>query len=383
MPITTPNMGLTESVIGTDSGLSWEQNLNSSLPLIDVHDHSPGKGVPIESEAIFLTADLSLNDNNLTLVRSVRFEVQAGELTEPSDINCSYETGVDFWFNDANGNKIQITRGGAVNATSSGITSGTASAFFISNVLVVNSNVSTPANIQVASLLLGNNILNSNYLTLLPPASMAVDYSITAPTLPVSQKIMTLDNFGDMSAPYVVDNSTIVTVGNVISVPASGITDTQIAFSTIGVDKRIPMTSSGPPAPVESVLIMNASIGFTHTTGAGVLVAEGYITTSGRPLKVMLQPNGAGLSYMQALAGSATSSPFTLNFMVDGVPYQTGLDIAVSGVASPGMLWSPSMMNFVAPVSAGFHTIVLFMVAAGNAQNQATLVNTNLVAYEI
>lgn len=124
-----------------------------------------------------------------------------------------------------------MTTGGSVNATSSGISSGTATASFVSSVLVVNSATNTPANIQAGSILIGNNTAGSNFVTLQPQNALGSSYNLTLPTIPASQNIMTLDASGNMSAPYTVDGSTIAISANVIGIPNGAITTTQISSS--------------------------------------------------------------------------------------------------------------------------------------------------------
>ena len=93
----------------------------------------------------------------------------------------------------------------------------------VSSVLVVNANTNKPANIQAGSILLGNNITSSNYLTLQPPAAMAANYPLTLPSTPVATSFMQLDTSGNMSA------SVSVSLGITSSNIANGtITTTQI-----------------------------------------------------------------------------------------------------------------------------------------------------------
>jgi hypothetical protein len=170
-----------------------------------------------------ISSDLTFNNNNSINVRSERFQVQSAVLSGAADLGCIYVNGADLYYRDVNGNNVQITSAGSVNATTSGISSGTATASFVAGVLVVNAASNTPANIQAASILIGNNLLNSNYVTVSPPAALGASYGLTLPPLPASQKIMTLDASGVMSAPYVVDNSTIVISSNTLSVSSAGI----------------------------------------------------------------------------------------------------------------------------------------------------------------
>ena len=159
-------------------------------------------GAQINPAGLNINSDLPMSGNNLTLVRSVRFNVQSLPLSLPADLNCVYVAGIngDLYYNDSAGNQVQITLGGAVNATSSGISSGTASAAFSGGVLVVNADVTTPANIQGASILIGNNLPSSKFITLSAPSAMAANYTVTLPSLPSVTSYLTMDTSGNIAS---------------------------------------------------------------------------------------------------------------------------------------------------------------------------------------
>lgn len=219
MSVLTPNMNLIQSTVAVDSGLVWEQNLNADLAILDGHNHSAGSGVQINPTGLDINSDLTFNANNAIDLRSARFLSQGSPLAGALDLAAVYVSGVDLWFNDVNGNQIQLTAGGAVNATSSGISSGTATASFVSGVLVVNAAPLTPANIQVGSVLLGNNVANSKFLTLSPPSAMAANFSLTLPNVPVASSVMTLDTSGNMGTVAI---STLNFVPTGATIPFSG-----------------------------------------------------------------------------------------------------------------------------------------------------------------
>src|ERR1700688_3418987 len=102
----SPNMDLPIPVVGVDPGPDYANNLDACLVLIDQHDHSPGHGVQISPSGININADLPINSNNLTLVRSVRFIPQGAPISLVTDISCLYTVAQsgsngDLWFNDA------------------------------------------------------------------------------------------------------------------------------------------------------------------------------------------------------------------------------------------------------------------------------------------
>ena len=223
---TSPNMSLLVPTVGVDPGPDWATNLNASLTILDQHNHSPGQGVLINPDGLNINADLPFNNNNATLLRSARFQVQSAPLALASDIGCLYVSGVDLYYNDVNGNQIKMTSGGTVNATSSGISSGTATASFVAGELVVNSAPNTPANIQGASILIGNNVANSNYVTLSAPNALAADETITLPVVPASTQLLSMTSSGNIAANTQIDNVTIINTSGILSVSGSSIPGT-------------------------------------------------------------------------------------------------------------------------------------------------------------
>ncbi len=217
----SPNMGLSVPSVGSDPSPDWANNLNASLSILDGHNHSAGSGVQITPNGLDINIDLAFQNNNATQLRSARFTSQMSPISGAQDLDCIYVSGVDLYYNDGNGNQIRITSGGSVNATSSGISSGTATAGFVAGTLVVDQAANTPGNIQAGSILIGDNVANSKFVTVSAPGSLASNYTITLPLLPAQQSFMTLDQFGNEAAPWTVDGTTIVISSNQLHVPSS------------------------------------------------------------------------------------------------------------------------------------------------------------------
>lgn len=222
-------MGLAVPQVGIDPGPDYATNLYNCLYFtLDGHNHSPGNGVQINPAGLNINTDLTFQSNNATALRSVRFTPQNTTLpTTGADTACIYVSGIDLYYNDGAGDPaIQITKAGGVFATSSGISNGTSSAYFSAGQLLVYQNASTltPGNIQVQSVLLGNNVSNGYYLTLSPP-TLSSSQSITLPANPTSAGtyFVTMNNLGVQSANVTVDGTSVVLASNQISVNPSGI----------------------------------------------------------------------------------------------------------------------------------------------------------------
>src|ERR1051325_5408685 len=109
---TSPNMLLSVPAVGVTTGPQWASDINLDLDLIDLHDHSPGKGVPITPAGMSITSDLSCQSHNLTNVRSVVLTTLSGS---PSSTSL-YTDGTDLFYKDSNGNAIKLTSNGGPNA---------------------------------------------------------------------------------------------------------------------------------------------------------------------------------------------------------------------------------------------------------------------------
>lgn len=206
--IITPNMSLVLPVPGVEPGPQYGSDQNSSFTLVDGHDHTPGKGVPVVPQGININSDLTFNDNNATNLRSVRFTSQGSPLSLITDIQCIYVSGADLYYNDSSGNQVKITNNGAVNATISSLVNGTNIAQFIANQLVVDSNVNTPANIVAGSYSMGNNVASGNFVTLQPVNNIPSNYSLTMPILPASTQLLQIDSSGNITASGLAPNTT-------------------------------------------------------------------------------------------------------------------------------------------------------------------------------
>lgn len=226
----SPFMNLTIPVAGVTSGPVWAQNISNDLNIVDAHNHTLGSGQQIPTAGLNINTNLSFQGSAATNLEAVIFVLQSSFTTRQS----LYVAGAgELFYNDAAGNAVKITSGGAVNATSSGISSGNSSAAFASGVLQVYANNTTspptPANILAASILLGNNSANSNFVTLSPPNSLTSSWSVVLPALPSGTSFVTLDTSGNLVGSILISRG--LTQANLSS--SAGITGGQIASSTV------------------------------------------------------------------------------------------------------------------------------------------------------
>lgn len=285
-------MGLPNPIPGVGPGPDYALNLQSSVNILDAHNHASGSGVQINPNGIYINAALPFNGNPATLLGYLGISPQGTGVATP--VNDSlYASGVDLYFQDGNGNAVRITSGGSVNATSSGISSGTATASFVSSILVVDQSAGVGAAIDAATYILRYNgsypTPSGNYILLSAPSSLATGYQLTFPGITPSSSgaLLTSDTSGTLS--YSNGNSTITISGGVITVANLGVTASQIANNTITTNQ----------------ISLSAGItGSQLSSSAGIVggqIAGGTITNFNLATPVYTNTNSSG-SY-------ATSSP--------------------------------------------------------------------------
>lgn len=285
--ILSTNMNLPVPTPGVTSGPVYATDINNCLTIIDGHDHTTGFGVLITPAAMDINSDLSFNNYNLINLRTTTFQIQDSPLSNPTDSNCLFVSGVDLYYNDGT-NTIRVTSGGSVNAGAGsigGLPSGTASVTYSSGQYIFEQSTGIRADIDALNYILRNNISSSAALILSPPNSMSSDYTLVLPSLPGSQKIMTLDASGNMSAPYVVDNSTIEISSNTIRVKPNGITTNEIAPNTIVAADIASNTITGNQ--ITNTLVLGGTLTVTGLTTlnaavniAGLLTVDDDLTVT-------------------------------------------------------------------------------------------------------
>jgi hypothetical protein len=340
--INSPNMTLPIPVVGVQSGPQYATDLNACLTLLDAHDHTPGSGVAITPAALDINANLTLQGNFLTNAAGVTLTAQG---STPA-VNTIYQSGLDLYFVDGDGNNVQITSNGAVAGTPGSIANllAPASAAYVSasSTFVWESNTGIAADMDFGSAKMRNLSPNSTYALTLAPPTLSSNYTITLPPLPASQKIMTIDASGTITAPYVVDNSTIAIESNVIKVPTSGITATQIApdavttakilndaitVAKMGFTPQLKWTSytsgSGTwTAPAEvntvfAVVVGGGGGGGSGVTeggcggGAGVVIMRPLSVTPGTYYSYSVGGGGAGATSAQVVGSNGTATVFS------------------------------------------------------------------------
>jgi len=269
-------MSLPIPITGQEPGPNYANDVNNCLTILDSHNHSAGSGVQITPAGMNINADLSIHDNNLTLVRSTRFQPQLAPLSGVQDLGCLYESGVDLWYNDGAGNQIRLTASGSIVGTAGSISglAPPASASYNSgtSTFVWQSNTNVAANMDFGAATLRNLTVSSFGVTVQPQAGLGSNYTLTLPTIPGAQNFVSLDTSGNFAAIWNVDNTTINFNGNNIQVKPGSITATQLAANSV----TTPAIANG--AVTAPKLSIGLNLISTVFTSGGTFVVPANIT---------------------------------------------------------------------------------------------------------
>lgn len=122
MPVITPNMGMTvpiasSGITGTgDPQPQAAASVSADLVnILDIHDHSSGKGVQITPNGLNINTDLNINQNNLAQSRSIRFVSQSSGINGVGDVSALFVQTGDLWYINSAGTSIKVTSGSQVN----------------------------------------------------------------------------------------------------------------------------------------------------------------------------------------------------------------------------------------------------------------------------
>ena len=365
-------MNLPVPVVGQDPGPQYATDVDSCLTLVDQHDHSPGHGVLITPSGLNINADLTINDNNLTSARSLRLQPQGAPLNGASDIGALYESGVDLYYNDGLGNQIRITQAGGIAGTPGSIANlvPPASASYVSanQTFVFQSGANVPANIDGGSFIFRNITAGSNGITVQAPSALSSNYNIILPALPSQTSVLTITSIGGMGT------QTYDQIGqNMSSVGANAIqvTTTRATGTTVGTGGVAISISSG-----------DFTTSATTPTSIGIPIT---LTTSGRPVQLMLQPDGNALPSFIAVGASAGNVDGNLFYI-----YRNGVEVSrhilsIDANAST-ILRSrvpPGAISFVDTPSAGIQSYQVYASAGTDSGSFTQMSYCTIVAYEL
>lgn len=348
---TSANMLLPIPTVGGTDGPDYADQVNASLEIIDQHDHSTGKGVPVTPAGLSISSDLTFQGNNATGLRSARFSSQGATLALPTDLNCLSVVNGNLYYNNGSGVAVQITNGGSIVGTSGSIGGlvSPASATYIpaTEKFVWQADTNKPANMDFASAIFRNNTVSSFGVTVSPPAALGADYALVLPSLPASQKFMTLDASGNMGAPWAVDGSSLEISSNTLQIKDSGVTTAKIANDAVTTAKILDANVTRPKLVAVGQQISSSSSSFSTASTSLIDVTNLTVTltTTGRPVMLFLEATGSGLPRSEIyISWGATGSAARLAYLRDATQIalttirrnnDSSLDAVIQSVTQP------------------------------------------------
>lgn len=365
----SPNMNLPVPTVSQAPGPDWAEDINACLAIVDQHSHASGQGVPITPDGIDINTDLPFDNNNATQVKSVRFYVQNSTFAS-SVLGALYESGVDLYFNDGNGNTIRITQGGAVagsTGTITGLPSGTASASYAAGTFTFQSATNTPAAMSFGPITIGEQVASPNKITVQSPTALAAAYSVTLFTaLPAGVRYVTLDNSGNLAyntvaatgsgAPVLANSPTLTTPtingGTLVAVGGSLSSPTITTPAFVGV-----------PTGTITATTYVPTVTFTYNTGSttsfSVVARYAYYLRIGNVVTVFVEVDYSGVVSGPGSYYASISIPVATSSLLPAGVYSERGNISAGPVSAPVSPYTTSTvgaLNSFPTISSGSST---------------------------
>jgi microcystin-dependent protein len=235
----SPNMSLIVPTVGSEAGPTYALDINSSLAIIDGHNHSSGSGVQITPSGLNINSALTFQSNPATTLSYASFAISgsAPSASQSLYVQNGTESPIalpDLWYFDGT-THIQITSGGTVNASIASLPGESYASGVFSWKQGIGS--TTPANFDIGSIIIRPTSPGTTLSTTIAPSPLlATSFTLTLPTaLPSgSTQFVTLDSSGNLGTSSSIQPSQIaaasITGSQLVN---QTITATQIANNTI------------------------------------------------------------------------------------------------------------------------------------------------------
>lgn len=440
----TPYMNLNLPVVSDTTGPTWASMLNIALGVVDAHNHAD-IGVQIPVAGLNINADLSFNGYNIQSPRAVRLEDHGSVPNDPEDISTLASVNDELYYIDGQGNQVQITSGGSLNASSLGAIGGDYGAstallafYNINETFVFTKDTNEAAPIDCGPISLRDIAASANSINLKSPVSLASDYDITfpgalpassrfvqvsssgqlsfVPTPPVSNSaFVTMNSSGVAASTFAIDGSNNVsgianlTIGgtiNSLTISSGSLTNAVNITMTGDLDVAGDVTISGTGTHSVSSEFANEVIDeYTRSSNTtvgvrGVAISAGSgsysttstsyvdvtnlsvtITTSGRPVVIQLMPSSTSPGYLSTSASSGHVIDMDVQFSRNGTPIKAFSLYFNGGFGAPIVRYAPGGIFAVYPESAGTYTFTVQTRTVAN--NTAIFQDVALCVYEL
>lgn len=360
---TTPNMSLVMPTEGGDADV-WDTLLNTIFGVIDAHDHTTGKGVPVPSAALKINADVPWAFGGtayaITGAKAFDFaETSAASVAAYSGALFLNQADSELYFRSVSGVNIKITDGSTLNVS---IVGGIGGDYAAVEALLdyddatdtyrarqeESAGVRQFAKFSIADLIIreydaaGDASVPANTVTIKSPDALAASYAITLPTaLPPAVYPMQVDSAGAIT--------TAEPFGVALEAPAFNVT---VPYTVV-----IPGSMSIDAANVHTKKLSAASvmIGWTIAASTGRVVFPLDLkvddTVVAYTLYVDKQTNGAAniasRIYSYDGTGGGESALAAGDSRTDNAPglvvlEETGIEVTIEAGKQYNLVFTPS-----------------------------------------
>ena len=354
MSTTTSNMSLLQPSVGVDSGPQWATDLNTSIGLIDTHNHASGNGVQINVGGINIDADLEMNANDLTEVRTVRMENQAAALTASTDKRCIYNVAGDLYYNNEDGTAIQITDAAIIANSISGMTGTNASVTYNDTTkrFTFLQDTNETAALSCEDILIHADGAATNFSTLQYTGSSDIVTTIPELTATLAHLGAAAQTFAGITTFSDATNSTSTTAG-AVKLSAGGLSIAEATDAT-NADNGGSFTTAGGIAVKKK-----AYVGTDLDVGNDLAVGNDFAVTGNVTGTVTLTGDIVGTTGTTITGGIASGDDLTLNSTTHGTKgnilitesttstsTSTGALVVTGGVGIGENLWAAGTGDF-------------------------------------
>ena len=358
MPTTTANMGLSVPTLNGDPG-TWDTAINTSLNLIDLHDHAAGKGVLVPSAGIGINANLTFAGFSATNVKAVAFTAQA---SSPGLLTAWVKSSdSELYFSDELARDVKLTSNGAVNiAAVGGITgdyvAATAAVYYDDAAKTYRMLQLAPAPNVWASVSVGEIDIYekasgiATRVRLSSPAALAASYAVTFPAaLPGSTLLTQVSSTGVMTWSNTVANA--ATFSSTVTFTVSPVFSTTVTFAlgaTASANQNFTVSGTGKYVHGGEQMNVSPLLGMPlAAAGDFVPVANAvYVLSVGAAkqlnIPVPLKAGDRITEFLYTIGGNGTS---TGDFVISVVHY-TALNVRTVLGTEPKDNHAPGLVTY-------------------------------------
>lgn len=314
------SLGITLPTVGSTAGPTWATNLNTAIQTI-IDDIE----AQIVTSEININADLDYNGYEAEGLGATQYTAKSASVTGATNTNKLYSVLGDLYWTNEDGTAIQITDGSALDVTSAGGFGGdygsNGSAVYTESskkfLFWQNAAKTIPALIDCADILLREDAVSTNAVTLKSPDDLTSGYSFTFPSaLPAATYPLTMTTAGVVEPSATLTGMTLAGATTLSgAVTASGATNTfnngVVVSDTAGINTTIDAfsdTTFTPTIYVSGTVLTSLGGTPSYTT------QQGYYCRVGNWIFASVYVAGTGFTALSGDTVSVRGLPGTVDF---------------------------------------------------------------------